>query len=76
MMMIGKQFNEKTGKVEGGHLTFDSGKKIILTAEEFKEFEDKLILTLAENEFMDVIRKRKERELKELINKNYNFMTE
>jgi len=52
-MMIGKQFNEKTGEVEGGYLTFDSGKKIILTTEEYKEFEDKFIMELANKKFVD-----------------------
>ena len=47
-MMIGKQFNEETGEVEGGYLTFNSGKKVRLTAEEYKEFENRIKLFFAE----------------------------
>ena len=42
MMVIGKMINEETGVTEGGYLTFDSGKKVMLTLEEYKEFESRI----------------------------------
>ena len=48
MMQLGVRYKEGTEEVEDGYLTFDSGKKIILTAAEVKEFEDKIRMYKAE----------------------------
>ena len=41
-MKLGTNVDVKTGKVNYGYLTFESGKKVILDAEEVKEVQQKL----------------------------------
>jgi len=52
-MKFGTHIDENTGKVNHGHLSFNDGKKFMISAEECKEFEDKLKLAKAEGKFLD-----------------------
>ncbi len=47
-MKLGKNINPETREVNFGHLTFETGKKIMLDPEEVKEFEARLLLATAE----------------------------